>query len=211
MPELKHEISSDDELRAYLKEHLAGSAFAAFQMPPAELARFFIPEAARAFESLGRMDGPAFAALGFDAILRGLSRMNALVRTHPFWHNTNNRATIYKLPEFCRLELAADPLDSDALWAAAILSVWFGRNDFGQGSWAPLCRHGLDMRWPIYAALTTHLEANHTEEQVVDFLRDVAGEREALPTLHRIATEGEGTAMSWAARVLDLLGEPAGS
>jgi hypothetical protein len=206
MPELAHEIPSQDELKAYLQEHVDGSMFAPFWMSPEQLFHWFLPETARAFITTSDMDGRAFALLAFDAILAGLSRMNSLPRNHPFWQNTNFRPTIYKLPGFCRMQLMRAPHDPEVLWAAAIIPVWFGRNDFGQASWLDLSRQpGFDVRWPIYAALTTHLTAQFTEEQVSHFLRDAGLTLEAIPILRRIAAESDGTSVPWANRVLQLL------
>jgi len=135
--------------------------------------------------------------------------MNELPRTHPFWHGTNCRPTIYKLAELCRMRLAENREDSMALWAKAILPVWFGSNDFGQEAWAQLSHlPGFDIRWPLYAALTTHLTANWTEDQTVQFLSDANLEEESRPVLGRIAAEGEGLARSWAIRVLQLNESP---
>src|SRR5258708_18176663 len=171
MPELKHETPSEDELKAYLEEHVAHSMFAPFGMTPEELSRGLPQEAARAFISLKQLDGPEFARRAVQAISAGLKAMNGLPRADAFWRNTNRRPTIYKLPEFCRRTLTEDPRDREALWALAILPVWFGHNGFGQESWLELS--GLpefDVRWPLYAALTIHLTANFTEEQVSKFL-----------------------------------------
>jgi hypothetical protein len=206
MPELKHEVPSESELRAYLQEHFARSVFACFQMPAEQLARSFSGDVARSFEALARMDGLQFAHLAFNAVMDGLTRMNSLPRDHPFWQNTNRRPTIYKLSEFCHLELAEDPANSDALLAAAILPVWFASNDFGQEIWLQIrVQIGFDIRWPIYAASTTHVNASPTVEQTVQFLRDADCERSSHPILLRIATEGDGLAVSWARRVLCLL------
>lgn len=203
MPELKHETPSESELGAYLQEHFAGSVFACFEMPTEQLARRFSGDVARFFEALGRMDGLQFAHLAFNAVMAGLTRMNSLPRNHPFWRNTNCRPTVYKLSEFCRLALAEDSSNSEALLAAAILPAWFGSNDFGQDFWLRL-RHqiGFDIRWPIYAALTTDVNASPTIEQTVQFLRDCDAERSSLPILRRIAAEGDGLAVSGARQVL---------
>src|SRR5579859_4401015 len=120
MPELAHETPSQDELNAYLREHLARSMVAPFGMMPEQLSRSFPTGVAQAFISLRRLDGREFAERAFNAIFAGLNRMNSVPRNHPFWQNTNRRPTIYKLAEFCSVKLAEDPHDLDALWAAAI-------------------------------------------------------------------------------------------
>jgi len=149
MPEIANEIPTHDELQAYWQQHWVRSALRSFEIPPEELMRWYIPEVARAFQSLIRMDGREFARFAYQAILTGLERLNQLPRSHPFWRNTNRRPTIYKLGEFCRLELAIAPGDSELLKAAALLPVWHGSNDFGQEDWLELCRQpGFDLRWP---------------------------------------------------------------
>ena len=144
--------------------------------------RWYIPEVARAFQSLIRMDGREFARFAYQAILTGLERLNQLPRSHPFWRNTNRRPTIYKLGEFCRMELDITPGDPELLQAAALLSVWHDRNDFGQEAWLELCRQpGFDLRWPLYAALTTELTAYPTAEQTAVFLRAQVRRRHPSP------------------------------
>ena len=107
------------------------------------------------------------------------------------------------------MTLAEDPRDPEALWAAAILPVWFGRNDFGQESWLELSRlPEFDLRWPLYAALTIDLTANSTAWQVAEFLQKANATRESTPILQRIADESEGQSQAWANRVLRLTTEP---
>jgi hypothetical protein len=208
MPELIHETPSESELKAYLEEHLASSMLAPFGMTAEELSKSFCLEVGRAFASLKELDGQAFAQRAIDAIFTGLTMMNGFPRGEPFWRGTNCRPTIYKLGEFCQLERIADPRNLTALWAAAILPVWFGSNDFGQEAWVELSRlPEFDLRWPLYAALTIHLTANATEEQVSRFLREANATRESGPILRRIATEGRGLAVPWATQVLQLIGE----
>jgi hypothetical protein len=210
MPELAHETPSQHELDAYLREHLSHSMFAAFGMTPEQLSQSFPAGVAEAFISLGRLDGQAFALRAFEATFAGLNRMNSLPRSDEFWLNTNRRPTIYKLPDFCRMKLIEDPRDPEALWVAAIIPVWFGHNDFGQEAWLELSRlPGFEARWPLCAALTVHLTAHFTEEQVSDFLREADATREATPILRRIADEGEGLCVTWANRVLHLVKDPA--
>jgi hypothetical protein len=189
-------------------EHLAHSALAPFQMSQEELNQSFAPEVAQAFASLTRLDGREFSSRVFDAILAGLERMNSLVRTDPFWTNTNRRPTIYKLAEFCHIELIRSPNDPNILFAEAVLAVWFGRNDFGQEAWYALSRlPGFDLRWPIYAAVTTHLSANSTEDQLAEFLSEPNVKLAAIPVLRRFECEAGGLVVLWARTVLRLLDE----
>lgn len=207
MPELAHETPSQDELDIYLREHLTRSTFAPFGMMPEQLSRSFSADVARAFISLSRLDGQAFARQAFKAIFAGLNRMNDLPRNHPFWHKTNRRPTIYKLAEFCHMKRIESPGDPELLWAAAIIPVWFGHNDFGQEAWLKLSHlPEFEVRWPLYAALTLHLTANFTEEQVSNFLREANAIRESTPILRQRAMESEGLSVTWATRVLHLAG-----
>lgn len=208
MPELAHETPSESELKAYLEEHVASSMLAPFGMTGEQLSQSFAPEVARAFVSLRELDGQLFARRAVDAIAVGLAMMNGLARTDVFWRGTNNRPTIYKLGEFCRMKRIEDPRNLALLWVAAILPVWFGSNDFGQEAWVEFSRlPEFDVRWPLYAALTIHLTANATEDQVSNFLREVNAIRESGPILRRVATEGDGLAVTWATQILQLIGE----
>jgi hypothetical protein len=180
----------------------------AFRMSGDEPSKMFGPEAGQAFVSLMKLDGQAFAHRAFDAIFTALTTLNGLPRNDPFWHNTNSRPTIYKLGEFCRRKLTENPSDLAFLWAAAILPVWFGSGRFGQEAWLALSRlPDFDLRWPLYAALITHLSVDFTEEQVATFLREANATREAGPILRHIATEGAGLPVIWATQVLQLIGE----
>jgi hypothetical protein len=208
MPELVHETPSESELKAYLEEHVASSMLAPFGMTREQLSQSFAPEVARAFVSLRELDGQSFARRAVDAIAVGLAMMNGLARTDVFWRGTNSRPTIYKLGEFCRMKRIEDPRNLALLWVAAILPVWFGSNDFGQEAWVEFSRlPEFEVRWPLYAALTIHLTANATEDQVSNFLREVNAIRESGPILRRIATEGDGLAVTWATQILQLIGE----
>jgi hypothetical protein len=208
MPELIHGTPSEAELKDYLEKHLASSMLAPFGMTAEELSKSFCPEVAQAFISLKELDGQEFAQRAIAAVSTGLTMMNGLPRRDSFWRGTNCRPTIYKLGEFCQLKRIEEPRNLALLWAVAILPVWFGSNDFGQEAWMELSRlQGFDLRWPLYAALTIHLTANATEEQVSRFLREANATRESGPILRRIATEGGGLAVLWATQVLHLIGE----
>jgi len=211
LPELAHETPSQDELKGYLQQHWERSIFATYWVTPEQASHWYSPDVAQAFISLQRLDGQAFAVRAFDAIFAGLNRMNRLPRNHPFWQNTNCRPTIYKLGEFCYIIRTEAPRDIDALWAAAILPVWFGRNDFGQEAWLELSRlPEFDLRYPLNAALTTHLNANSTEEQTYTFLREANAIGDTIPILRRLSVESAGLAAVWAHQVLQLIEEPAG-
>jgi len=104
------------------------------------------------------------------------------------------------------MELDITPGDPELLQAAALLSVWHGSNDFGQEAWLELCRQpGFDLRWPLYAALTTELTAYPTAEQAAVFLRAQGPAPASISLLRRIAAEGEGMAVPWANQILDPL------
>jgi hypothetical protein len=207
MPELAHETPSEGELKTYLEEHLKSSMLAPFGMTPEQLFKSFTPDLAQAFASLNELDGGLFAQRAIEAIFTGLKMVNGLPRNDPFWQGTNRRPTIYKLAEFCGIKRG--PQNRPVLWVAAILPVWFGSNDFGQEAWTELSRlPEFDLRWPLYAALTIHLTASATEEQVSEFLRGTGAIRESGPILRRIAMDGKGLAVTWAAEVLQRVGEP---
>ena len=206
MPELRNEHPSNDELREYLNQHVPGSVFAAFFLTPEQVTAGFPNGVARAFASLRRMDGEAFAQLAYDSLLAGMERMNELPRSDPFWENTNNRPTIFKLPQFRERELAPGTGSDEALWTAVFSHIWHGPNDFGERWWLELSRRGsLDVRWPVYAALTIHLTASSTIEQLPDFLRKSKMREAAVPVIHTIAREADGDAVMWAESVLKKL------
>ena len=88
-----------------------------------------------------------------EAIVQALYRLDAFPRSHPFWINTNHKATIHKLQEFSGIILEENPEDSPALWCLAALNVLYYSNDFGAKAWERLNKlESLDVRWPIYAA-----------------------------------------------------------
>jgi hypothetical protein len=88
------------------------------------------------------------------------------------------------------------PSGLEALLTMALLPVWFGLNHFGQESWLALSQvPGFEVHWPLYAALTIHLTANTTEDQVSDFLQKAGSIGGATPILRRIAAEGDGLAL----------------
>src|SRR5687767_7728034 len=62
------------------------------------------------------LNGDGLFSRASRAILDGLYRLDALPREDPFWQNTNNRATIHKLGEFCRLLLKQNPANTRAIW-----------------------------------------------------------------------------------------------
>jgi hypothetical protein len=206
MPELAHEIPTEDEHWAYLQQHLHGSAYIYAFTPREELVRCFHPEVLAAMLWFLPFGGRELADRAITAIWSGLRRMNQLPRNHPFWHDTNCRPTYYKLGEFCRLELAESPDDLQALWALAVLPVWHFANDFGQEYWLALARlPGFDVRWPLYAALTTELTANQTAADFAGFVQQADAMESAVPILQRIAAEGYGLCGSWATEVLRLI------
>jgi hypothetical protein len=206
MPELAHEIPSDEELAACLREHWKRAAPELYERSPGDLHRIMAREYADAFLSLAELDGREFARRSWDAVFAVAQRLNALSRDHEFWRNTNRRPTYYKLSEFCSLVSSANPQDAGALWALGVLPVWHGSNDFGQEAWLALSHlPEFDIRWPIYAAITTDLNANETAAQTVEFLRASHAEEKAGPILQQIAQQAVGPAADWAVAVITRL------
>lgn len=204
MPELAHEIPTEEEHWAYLQEHITHSAFAPFWMTPEELEAY--PDIAASLRTLSLMNGRGFAGRAVDGVWQSLRRMNQLPRTHAFWDKTNNRPTFYKVGDFCTLELTADPWNQDALWTRAVLPTWMGANSFGETYWLKLAQlPGFDIQWPLCAALITNVSASSTSAGTNTFLRQANAVEPALVFLHQIASSGEGIGVTWAKEVLALL------
>ena len=160
MPELLHEIPSDQELQAYCDEH--------FQKSVLFLTRGSLPGAAIA--SLGALGCDEFGRFAMSSIFKSLRRLNQLPRTDPLWANTNNRPTIYKVSEFCEQILARDPDDFLSLWTLGCMDVWFGGNRFGQRYQIP---SGID-----------------TARQFAEFLLESNAVADASSTLAKFREQG---------------------
>ncbi len=98
MPELSCENPSREELQSYLNEHWEDTK-----------------KGLEYFRNGFGVDFKNLAGKFYDSILNSLYRLNDFPRENKFWHNTNNKPTIYKLDEFCQLKLSENPNDILAL------------------------------------------------------------------------------------------------
>jgi len=107
------------------------------------------------------------------AILDGLMRLDALPRCDPFWNNTNDRATIYKLDEFCRELLGQNHDDARAAWTLIGLDLLHWR-DLDVAHWKPLAQQGqLKSSLLIEAGLWFHTHSGTSASEFAAFLRDL--------------------------------------
>jgi len=182
MPELLHEIPSDQELQAYCDEH--------FQKSVLFLTRGSRPGAAIA--SLGALGCDEFGRFAMSSIFESLRRLNQLPRTDPLWANTNNRPTIYKVSEFCEQILARDPDDFLSLWTLGCMDVWFGGNRFGQRYWKRLYLLGrLELSSALLAALLIQITSGiDTARQFAEFLLESNAVADASSTLAKFREQG---------------------
>jgi hypothetical protein len=204
MPELLHEVPSDEELRAYWNEHLDTSVFNITRVPEEELSRTYssADSLLDAIVSLRRLGTGQFCQLAADSMFQSLRRLNLLAKPDPLWNNTNNRPTIYKLPAFCNRILDADPDDRLARWTLGSMAVWSYANHFGQDHWKPLYALGeFDIAYAVHAALLIQITATDTAEQLAELLRQSDAVVPASSTLERFRALGAGLIPAWVERV----------
>ena len=188
MPELQHEVPSDQELQTYCDEHFVQSVFYLIREPRSKLEKIYPPDIVTAIESLSALGCEAFCKFAMTCIFESLRRLNRQPRTDPIWANTNNRPTIYKVSEFCRQILAGDPDDFLSLWTLGCMAVWAYGNRFGQHYWKRLYRLGrLELPSALHAALLIQITANHTAQQFAELLQESNAVTDASSTLLRRA------------------------
>src|SRR5438045_2824610 len=92
-------------------------------------------------------DGAGFPSRAKRALLEGLLRLDRLPRDDPFWHNSNRRATFFKLQDFNRRLVEQDPCDEQALWCQIALAQKDSSGYLSAEAWGQLHRCGkLDVR-----------------------------------------------------------------
>ncbi len=141
-----------------------------------------------------------FAGRLREAILGGLSRLDALPRDDPFWDGTNRRPTISKIRELAEQVLQRGSKEEWACWAWAATELLWCCNDFGLAGWRGLHELGrLEGAWPVLAAF--HVWANSgydTAPLLADFLHETGVGVQARNALEAIEVrQGEGVT-GWA-------------
>src|ERR1700683_3027578 len=111
MPELLHEVPSDEELTAYCDQHLADSIFSLIRESRSKLEKIYPVDILLAIEALRALGCEQFCQLAMMSIRESHRRLNGLSRTDTLWANTNKRPTIYKVGDFCRRILRDEPHD----------------------------------------------------------------------------------------------------
>ena len=200
--ELEHEFPSDDELRRHLAEHLKSSplCWTAQRVEGHECrALVGIPELEGALADLHTLGVDRFIVRATESILSSLRRLNNLPRSDPFWLNTNNRPTIFKLCEFCKRILRTDPGDKLALWTLGSLQVFFGSDDFGQHYWKDLYAAGdFDMCLAVFASLLSELNVGAMEKALSKLLTETDSIKEVTPLLERLRGSSSRRIAEWA-------------
>jgi hypothetical protein len=204
MPEIRNEIPTDDELREYLLASFPSLGDDFSYLVPECIIRY--SPAAAEFLLLPSLGFGEFWHRAAQAVFRSLQRLNELPRDDPFWQNTNRRPTLFKLHDHCARLLRQDTRDEVALWTVAALDVFYGSNDFGRERWATLRRTtGLDIRWPVYAALYTELHAAPSAAGLAEFLWENAAVAEAAPLLRLFAECPGRRIRAWSLAVRQLI------
>jgi hypothetical protein len=197
MPELHNEVPSEDELHEYFKRCLADTTLSWLRTPAGSLAANHAKNSVDALLSLRLLGADQFYDHSVGALFQTLTRLNGMPRSDPFWHNTNNRPTWFKIPDFCRRVLLADPRDELALWALGALDVVAG-DHFGQWSWTRLHALGrFELPWAVCAAYMISGSAPDDVDQLVCFLLSRTSADEARSVLEPFRLRGAGDLPEW--------------
>lgn len=197
MPELKNEIPSEQELWTYFLDHCT------WMREPHELE---FPDDQDLVEAQTRYGCREFRVKVGEVIWAALNELNALDRSHDIWTNTNHRPTVYKLPDFARMRLAANSKDPLALRTLAVLATFHGSNDFGSDYWKQLWQGGdLDIRWPIRAGFWHGLMLGFGARFMADLIIDMSAQEAAWPTLKDTSRADSPLIREWASEVMTLV------
>jgi hypothetical protein len=144
-----------------------------------------------------------FAGRLREAILGGLSRLDALPRDDPFWDGTNRRPTLQKVRDLASRVLERGPVEEWACWAWAATDLLWCCNDFGLAGWRGLHELGLlDAACPVLAAFHVWGQSGYDPSPyLAAFLHGAGlcvGARNALEPIE--ASQDEGVA-GWARAV----------
>ncbi len=96
---------------------------------------------------------PDFAALLDRKLSDGLRRLDAVPRTHALWQGSDQRPTLAKVVDLCRLLLKEAPDDDEARWVLFADSVRCSSADLGFAAIEPLIlRDFASLHWLMAAA-----------------------------------------------------------
>jgi len=140
------------------------------------------PEVAEALSYLSATGSASLTAMT-GTILQASKRLNQLPRDDPFRRNTNLRPTIYKLPEHCKQILRNDRNDVLSLLTIVVLDV-ARTGDFKTELWSRLYRlRAVSLEFVAFASMLEVATGGIDAEAFCQFLKDTAGEKDALPML----------------------------
>lgn len=194
MPELKHEIPSEQELRSYFLECRPWIGHTKLEDD------YDLPDINEAYYRYG---GAELRAKIGEVIWNALNRLNAVDRRDSFWAGTNRRPTMMKIFDYAKRRIQEDPTAEDELWVLAVSDSYYGSNDFGQEWWNQLWRLGrLDIRWPIRAGLWNEMMLGFGPHAMVRLLRELGSPAEACPVLNELADAADPRLQKWAADVI---------
>lgn len=186
MPELSCKHPSHDELQSYLSEHWETTKLVNY------------------YRNDFGIDCQKLYAKLYDSILSSLYRLNDFSREDKFWRNTNEKPTIYKLNEFCRIKLYENQNDVLALWTilALVIKDSAPEDDFSQiiQKLFELGELGSDMLIEMY--LTEDIIYDGEGENLASWLRKFGFQREAKTTLNNLVTSQNEFVSNWTAKVL---------
>jgi hypothetical protein len=187
MPELSCENPSQEELQSYLNEH--------WQETEKTINYFFDHFGVDTHESYTKYH---------DVILHSLYRLNDIPRDNKFWHNTNNKPTIYKLNEFCRLKLAENADDVLFLWTIIALAIKYGHieEDFSKNLRKLAALGELKTNILIEMYLTEDIIYDGNGEALAEWLNEFRWQNEAKQMLNGFIKSENDFVSSWAKVVL---------
>jgi hypothetical protein len=207
VPEIKNEIPSDVELRAYLDESQEGWSFSMLlQFPKHQV--HYRPEVV---EALGFLKSHSicnyFLDSAYNTLYEALKRLNRLSRDDPFWKNTNRRPTIFKLTEYSDRVLSASPNDSLSILTRATLDVAFV-GEFHPDTWTTLFRlNVVDLEFVMFAAMLLEISGAPDADGFASFIVETATPTKARQLLWGIAIDGGKILADWSDRITELLDE----
>jgi hypothetical protein len=187
MPELSCENPSRSELQNYLNEHWRETE---------KVIQYFADEFGVDCRNL-------YAKL-YDSILNSLYRLNEFPREDKFWFNTNNKPTIYKLTEFCRLRLKKNSEDTLALWTLLALAI---QNGAVEDLWSVIIEKlikykELDSNTLIDIYLTGDITYSGEGKHSAKLLTDLNLINQSIPKLEQLAKSNNEIVSEWAESVL---------
>lgn len=151
---------------------------------------------------------PEFATLLERKLSDGLKRLDAVPRTNPLWEGSDQRPTLAKVVDLCRVLLKEAPDDEEARWVLFADSVRCSAADLGFAAIEPLIlRDFASLHWLVAAARWNYVLAGVDPVVALrgpfESLRKTLGSLESC--LDDLARSPDARTREAAARCLDLL------